>query len=203
MCLKCDSRDVEVNVTWPSGPGMNERLEKVPSRYCLASENKDIGMEEDCWGFGVPSGAHSYGWFKLLLDKARISEYDIEEVPGELTNGLLDHPTSMTAKELATAYLTKMYQHCMEMLELRYTASILKVTPIDFWLTVPATWQPGAVDDTKNAAATAGFGSRNGDTLNIITEPEASGIAILTEQAEKNPELVKVRHSTLPQGRPY
>lgn len=181
-------------MTWPGGPGTNQRLEKVPSRFALASENEDIkGMSEDCWGYGVPPGAHSYSWFKLLLDKARKTEYDIEDVAGELTNGLLDHPSHMSAKELVTAYLTKMYEHCMEMLKQRYTANILVITPIDFWLTVPATWQPGTVNDTKAAASAAGFGTRDGDTLNVITEPEASGIAILTEQAETNPELIKVR----------
>lgn len=193
MSLKCDARDIEVNVTWPGGPGTNQRLEKVPSRFAFVFENEHIkGMKEDCWGFGVPPGARLYGLFKLLLDKARKTEYDVEDVAGELTNGLLELPTHMTAKELVTAYLTKMYDHCMEVLEQRYTANILITTPIDFWLTVPATWQAGAVDDTKAAAGSAGCGTRDGDTLNVITEPEASGIAILTEQAERNPELNKV-----------
>lgn len=140
MSLKCDARDVEVDVTWPGGPGTNQRLEKVPSRFAFAFENVGVkDMEEDCWGYSVTLGARSYGWFKLLFDKARKTEYDIEDVAGELPDGLLELLTHMSAKEVVTIYLTKMYEHCMEMLEQRYTASILITTPIDFWVTVPAT----------------------------------------------------------------
>lgn len=78
-----------------------------------------------------------------------------------------------------------MYEQGMEVLEQRYTANILITKVIDFCLTVPATWQGGAVDDTKAGTGAAGFGSRDGDTLNVITKPEALGIAVLTEQADQ------------------
>lgn len=192
MSSKCETADIEVIKNWPGGMRHNEQLEKVPSRIAFKSENED--MEEDKWGYEVPPGSQSYTWFKLLLDAdADKTAFDSDQLAGKLESGLLDLPVDMTAEEVAAAYLSKLYRHTMEVLEKRYTAKILKPIPIDFWFTVPATWQESAIDATRTAAEKAGFGSREADSLNIITEPEAAAIATFSDAIDRNPDLIKVR----------
>lgn len=184
-------QSVDVVKDWVDGIYDDERLEKVPSRIAFSSENP--GMDEDKWGYEVPVGSRSYTWFKLLLD-ASVEEVvpDSEELRTNMETGLLELPENMTAEQVVTAYLSKLYAHTIKALERRYTADIIKATPIDFWFTVPANWQEYAVDGTRTAANEAGFASRKRDRLAIITEPEAAAINILSYAVEENSNLLKV-----------
>lgn len=191
LTVGCDVEDVEVISNWSGGLRRNERLEKVPSLIAFREENE--GVNEDKWGYEVPAGAKSYTWFKLHLDSnAETSSFDSDELTGKLGSVLRKLPDDMTAAEITTAYLSYIYRHLMEELQKRHTAEVCKKTPIDFWLTVPATWQNAATDATRRAAMGAGFARRRGDTLNIITEPEAAAIAILSRAVGINPGLVGV-----------
>lgn len=191
MSTGSDAQDVEVINNWPRGFRANEQLEKVPSRIAFKVDNEDL--TEDKWGYEVPAGALSYTWFKLHLDAdADKTIFDSDELSGKVDSDLLDLPEHMTAEQVATVYLSKLYAHTMKVLDKYYTTSLLKVTPIDFWFTVPATWQDSATAATRTVAAEAGFGSRERDELFIITEPEAAAIAVLSSAIEKHPELIKV-----------
>ncbi|KAK5120261.1 hypothetical protein LTR85_006467 [Meristemomyces frigidus] len=55
---------------------------------------------------------------------------------------------------------------------------------MDCWLTVPAVWSDQARHATKAAAKAAGFGSRAGDTISVISEPEAAAITVLKKYAQ-------------------
>lgn len=192
MSLNGNLHNVDVIKDWTGGLLNNEQLEKVPSRIAFSAENQ--GLNEDKWGYEVPLGTRSYTWFKLLLDSsAEETLPDNDELTTKMETGILELPENMTAEQVTAAYLSKLYSHTMEAMEKRYTASILRVTPIDFWFTVPATWQAYAVEATRTAAEEGGFGSRRGDRLSIITEPEAAAIAVLSKAMEENPELLKVR----------
>lgn len=191
MSLNGEAKDIEVIKNWPGGLRNNEQLEKVPSRIAFMSENESI--DEDKWGYEVPAGLQSYTWFKLLLDAGSgTALLDGDEMTEKMDSGLLELPEGMTAGEVAAAYLSKLYDHTMEVLRRRHTANILEVTPIDFWFTVPANWQEDAIDATRTAAEVAGFGSRFGDQLSIITEPEAAAIAVLSTANNDNPALIEV-----------
>lgn len=196
LSTDCDAKDVWVIIEWLDGARINEQLEKVPSRYAFAIENKGV-LTEDEWGYGVKPGMKSYGWTKLLLDSdATKTEFDGDALSGEFRRGLFELPPNMTAIDLVAKYLEKLYSHTMDRLSRNYGPSMLKVTPIDFWFTVPAKWQETAKDATIEAANRAGFGTQEGryeDELNIITEPEAAAIAILSEAIRKKPTLFKVR----------
>ncbi|PPJ53004.1 hypothetical protein CBER1_11214 [Cercospora berteroae] len=50
---------------------------------------------------------------------------------------------------------------------------------MDCWLTVPAVWSDQAQNATKATAKEAGFGSRPGDSISLIPEPEAAAVAVL------------------------
>lgn len=135
----------------------------------------------------------SYAWTKLLLDADALqTDYDSEMLSGKICKGLLELPMDMTAQEVVTAYLKKLYDHTTDRLKRIYTENILNVTPIHFWFTVPATWQEIANEATRSAAESAGFGKRKIDELFLITEPEAASIAVLSEAIDKNPGLYKV-----------
>lgn len=118
-------------------------------------------------------GLVSCSWTKLLLDKdARGTKYDDSNLAGSLPSGLFRLPPGKSPIDVTTDYLTKLYEHCIKTLDRLY-ADLLIVTPIEFWFTMPAMWSDKAQNATKKAARKAGFGTRAGDTVKMITEPEA------------------------------
>lgn len=189
-----EARNVLVVIEWPGAPGKLDRLEKVPSRIAFHFENdfKD-DPERNRWGYEVEPGMKSYSWFKLLLDQgASQTMFDSATLARSMSKGLMELPAEMTAEDVVTAYLRELYSHAMSRLERKYTAGELNVVPIDFWFTVPATWEESAVGATRNAALAAGFARRPGDELYMITEPEAAAISSLSLAIENNPGLYKV-----------
>lgn len=85
------------------------------------------------------------------------------------------------ATEVVADFLHEVYKHLYSVLEgvLSRQQKRLSDHPIDFWFTVPASWSGGARKATRDAAVRAGFGSRPGDYISIITEPEAAIGAML------------------------
>lgn len=191
MTARSDARDVEVISDWSGSARNNEMLEKVPSRIAFAYENE--GMDKDKWGYQVEPGMKSYSWTKLLLDRdAATTQFDSDVLSGKIQKEFFVLPAEMNAEEVAAAYLSHLYQYTIEKLTKLYTDKIMKVTTIDFWFTKPATWRDSSDDATRAAAEIAGFGSRPGDRLFMITEPEAAAMAILSHAHETTPGLYKV-----------
>lgn len=191
MSVDGSPEDVTVIKDWPGGLHGLQHLEKIPSRIAFAKENE--GMGEDKFGYDVPPGSRSYSWTKLLLDNSRDrDEWEGDELTEKLRTGLMETPVDMTPEDVATAFLTKVYDHTVEHIERRMPSSYLAATPMDFWFTVPAMWEESAKDATLRIARNAGFGRRDGDTLSIITEPEAAAIAVLSQAIERNPNVIKV-----------
>lgn len=89
-------------------------------------------------------------------------------------------PAGMTALSISEKYLECLYKHCMEMLERRMLETFY-LTPIHFIITTPAVWSHAAQTSTRAAAFKAGFGSRVGDTVSMISEPEAAANFCLRE----------------------
>lgn len=194
MTANNDARDVAVISDWFGSARRSETLEKVPSRIAFAHENE--GIDDDKWGYEVESGMKSYSWTKLLLDtNAAATDFDSEILAGKVRTDLLDLPANMTAEEVVTAYLSHLYKHTLGRLTKVHGEAVMDVTSIDFWFTVPATWQESANYATRMAAMGAGFGSRRGDQLYMITEPEAAAMAILSQANDANPALYKVSNS--------
>lgn len=135
-----------------------------------------------------------YCWSKLLLDRyAQPSDFDdplLTDVDGP---GLLITPPGKTPEDVVTDFLTQLYQHVMERLASKINESILSITPIEFWFTIPALWSIRAENSTRDAAVKAGFGSRPKDNIHLIREPEAAVICCLNEMTKDGGnELVKV-----------
>lgn len=68
--------------------------------------------------------------------------------------------------------MTRLYEHFRKVLEGQLSASVLRSTPIDFVVTVPAIWSNSAKQKTQQAAEKAGFRPSNGGkAMYIVSEP--------------------------------
>ena len=166
---------IEVIRQWPSGPGT---IGKVPSVIAYAIENQDDEVSEDQWGFAA-SGLKSYMWTKLLLGKDSrgtvAQNAQLKELYG---NGFCTLPAGKNAKDVVTDFLNGLYKYLIERLQ-RHDEMTYRITPMEFWITVPAMWTDAAKTATIEAAQAAGFGSRSMDSIHIITEPEAAALSVL------------------------
>lgn len=88
-------------------------------------------------------------------------------------------PPAKCALDVATDFLKELHNWIISYLEKRISPEILSATPMEFWFTVPAIWSDHAKDATRKAALSAGFGSHGEDSIFLIPEPEAAGIATL------------------------
>lgn len=121
---------------------------------------------------------------KLRLDQhTRLTDFDdvaLASLPGS-REGLLALPPGKEAIELCADYLRCIYEYTIDELMRKWGQHMIGVTPIEFWVTHPATWSDQAKHATLEAAKRAGFASRSGDTIHLITEPEAAAVATLSE----------------------
>lgn len=193
-------KDIDVIKDWPGNAAAHR--EKVPSQIAYKAENDKPGLEKDSWGYEIPSGAKRHCWTKLLLDRnARATDFDDPALTDMSEWAELPGVQDKIPEDVVTDYLSHLYQHCMNCLEKRMTKDILRVTPIDFWFTMPALWSDEAQYATKAAAERAGFGrnaNRESDSINMIKEPEAAALSALKITADNFDDLLEVRqHGTL------
>ncbi|KAM5350692.1 hypothetical protein ACJ41O_007197 [Fusarium nematophilum] len=169
---------IEIINIWPDGPF---QLPKAPSVIAYASENKDRRVKDDRWGYSVAPGMTSYLWTKLLLEgNDALGEFDDPALREYFGPGLLTLPAGKTAQTVCSDYMACLYKYFVNRFQSGTTVN-LGITPMEVWITVPAIWTDAAKKSTMEAAKTAGFGSRTwlGDTISVITEPEAAALTIL------------------------
>lgn len=152
---------------------------KTPSRIAYAKENRDL--DDDQVGFHVTPGLTSCSWFKLFLQPDK--QYETWLVSEGI--GMMRLPSGKSAQEVCTDYLKGIYEEIVTTLR-RNSGSVFAATPIDFLFTVPAIWSLNAKNDTLKAASGAGFGSRRGDSMVLIPEPEAAALAVLDQLASND-----------------
>ncbi|WAO91176.1 Actin-like ATPase domain-containing protein [Fusarium falciforme] len=176
---------IEVINIWPDGPF---QVPKAPSVIAYASENKDRRVKEDRWGYSVVPGMSSYLWTKLLLGgNVAPGEYDDPALKEYFGPGLLSLPPGKTAQDICSDYMACLYKYFVGRFQ-GGTRVNLKITPMEVWITVPAIWTDAAKRRTMEAAKAAGFGSRIflGDTISVITEPEAAALTILKPRLDSH-----------------
>lgn len=187
-----DAPMIEVVHEWPGNS--SGYLQKVPSQIAYKSENPQ--MDQDVWGYEIPSVAQRQCWTKLLLDeKTRVSKFDDPNLKDTLQSSTLSLPRGKSPEDVISDFLSHLYKHCMGLLAKRMTTGVLSATPIEFWFTMPAIWSDEAQYATKKAAERAGFGkspSRELDSINMITEPEAASIVALKSTTGKFDNLLEV-----------
>ncbi|OCL13732.1 hsp70-like protein [Glonium stellatum] len=195
-----DFKDVKPWTAWPGGPSENdEHLKKAPSRIAYAEENEDL--DHDAWGYEVEPGMVSYAWTKLLLDQAaRPTEYDDPDLMKAADTGLMRLPPGKRAKDVVTDYMKGMYRMFTRALKnagMLVEDEIALPMPIEYWVTVPAIWSEEAKWAIRDAAMDAGFGTRPGDTINLIAEPEAAAHLALKDSIRHVDDLVKEKTGVL------
>lgn len=120
----------------------------------------------------------SYSWTKLLLDqRTAATKYNDAELEATSNIGILKFPKGKGATSVAADFLESVYKHTMSILAKQITEDALTITPLEFWFTMPAIWSDKAQSSTRKAAMQVGFGSRAGDQIFMITEPEAAALA--------------------------
>ncbi|EKG21116.1 Heat shock protein Hsp70 [Macrophomina phaseolina MS6] len=166
-------------------PGNAESVFKVPSKIAYAAENP--GLDDDQWGFNVKSSMGCYTWTKLLLDKnIRLTDFDDSKLEDVFRSGIMRLPAHKSAQDVVYDYLKKVYEYLVAQLCKHFRKEIFYATPMECWLTVPAIWSDAAKDATRAAAIEAGFASRPGDEVKLITEPEAAALAALKPHVVPN-----------------
>ncbi|KAG0124762.1 hypothetical protein HOY82DRAFT_617537 [Tuber indicum] len=173
-----DYKGIEVITSWP-GRG-NTNYDKVPTEISYSNNGTT-------WGYDIPVSGLRHGFFKLALDaNAAATKYDNPRLAAsnpqsmERSYANIPLPAGKTAVEITTDYLKMLYTHLMKTLSER-NIHALDNTPIQFVLTTPAIWSHEAQNATSQAARDAGFTSRAGDTLTMVSEPEAAASYCLKE----------------------
>ncbi|RPA76189.1 actin-like ATPase domain-containing protein [Ascobolus immersus RN42] len=180
--------DIEVIDTWPGKNGAvdNRNLDKVPTELAY---NPDGSPGE--WGYQLAPGAARYGCFKLMLDGSLLltisrrdnqGNYHHEKVSIDSgnSNAVFGVPPNKTAVDISADYLRAIYDHTIEKLKQRLPR-MFDITPIQFVLTTPAVWSHKAQQATLDAATIAGFGSRQRDSITMVSEPEAAATYCLQD----------------------
>ena len=129
------------------------------------------------WGFQIADYEQRHQWFKLGLDP--------EHCKGASSALARDYPDFHAAppdyhhnpEKMVTDYLTALRIHAEKILRWKLPQSALASTPIEFIITTPAVWSDMAQAKTRACAQKAGMG--NGDSLHIISEPEAAAMYAL------------------------
>jgi molecular chaperone DnaK (HSP70) len=172
-----DLNDIFTVQTWP-GEGRDRDFEwKTPTVIAYGTENGFQGIK---WGFTVEPGMVSYSWTKLLLDKnAPKGKYDDPTLAKIARKGMLELPRGKSAQDVCEDYLREVRKYVFARLDKEKGEDFMKLTPMECWITVPATWLDEAQDATRQAAIGAGFASRTMDSINVIPEPEAAAICAL------------------------
>ena len=162
---------------WTKYPGASshsaEHCVKAPSRVAFKDEN--LELDQNAWGYQVEPGMKMYSWTKLLLDSSSLEcDYDDPDIYNPAGDDMMSLPPGKSAKDVATEYLRGMYAMFKLAVVEQVGEDQLEGLPIEFWLTVPATWGEKAKLLTKQAAVNAGFGARPIDKIMLIAEPEAA-----------------------------
>ncbi|CZR66898.1 related to hsp70 protein [Phialocephala subalpina] len=171
-----DVKDITVIRRWPG----DTDARKTPTRIAYKEDNPRL--EGIKWGFQADAKVMSCAWTKLLLDRGSDSqEHDDPVLRQAAGSGIFHLPEHRDAEGVCEDFLREVYQHVTQHIEMKIGQGLFDVTPMDCWLTIPATWSDRAKASTKDAAKRAGFGGRKalGDRLSTIMEPEAAALAAL------------------------
>ncbi|KAK5719921.1 hypothetical protein LTR15_007194 [Elasticomyces elasticus] len=183
--------DVSCIRTWPGPAKDADYAWKTPSRIAYAKENPKIS--EDRWGFGVTPKQAAYTWMKLLLDPQRVTKFDDPSLALSEGQGVLRMPPGKTAIDVCTDFLSEVAKFAHSELVKVYGEHVLTVSPLEFWLTIPAVWSDRAKADTlrvfqRAATRTDLFNNAEASTF-LIPEPEAAAVAAITDVSKDGSRL--------------
>ncbi|KAK0706052.1 hypothetical protein B0T26DRAFT_655976 [Lasiosphaeria miniovina] len=162
--------DRRVAITsWPISKTIREgeSSDKVPSK--LRYSGKDVE-----WGFSIPVTAPTeevIEWFKLGLDGC------LDSIGGEL--GKKASANIGDVDKVITDYISALGDHLMYTLREKLGEGVVKNTPLELVVTVPAIWSEQAKERTKQACQRARGLSLTKSTIHLVSEPEAAAMYAL------------------------
>ncbi|KAB2575244.1 hypothetical protein DBV05_g6174 [Lasiodiplodia theobromae] len=168
-------QEIDIINEWGGSGATGSYNWKVPTVIAYQNENSPWSPRGDKWGFQVKPEMVSWAWMKLLLDQDQAKRHYDDTLPE-----VKQHPHK-SPEQIVTDFLSHVYKFLIGTLERRMTPSVVQQLPIEFWFTTPAIWSDQANHATRRAARAAGFGSRPGDRIFMIQEPEAAAVAVLKD----------------------
>lgn len=115
------------HANWRQG---NKTTDKVPTELKYSSEYPAPGYK---WGFEVENETDKLIWIKLLLDPSQDSFSDDLLAT---TRALL--PKDKKPVDVVTDYLSALKKHTVDVLEGHFGKVYMGITPVEYFLTVPA-----------------------------------------------------------------
>ncbi|CAI7600505.1 unnamed protein product [Penicillium viridicatum] len=158
------------------GPFVDDGLVKTPSILAYSGESASLVMS-DGGALSLPQNADIVSWFKLLLDEELDIKNSIREPQGWAdSRGILHIPEGMTALQVIADFLTCLHTVLLQRLEVLVNkpGGNLDTTTIQFWFTVPVSWSDTTRALMREAIGNASFGTRHGDQVHLLTEPQAA-----------------------------
>ncbi|KAK5658679.1 hypothetical protein OQA88_2075 [Cercophora sp. LCS_1] len=156
--------------TWPISETNREAesSDKVPTQLWYKDNKRH-------WGFAIPPNAppeEILEWFKLDLDPSLQSM-------GVAANNAVARG-GREVEELVTDYVSAIGEHLQYMLREKLGEGLMKCTPLEFVVTVPAIWSDLAKQRTIKACQMAPALSLDNDAkIHLVAEPEAAAIYAL------------------------
>lgn len=155
--------------TWPVSKTIREgeSSDKVPTKLRYNGDTVE-------WGFSIPLTAPQdevIEWFKLDLDPSLQSMGQAVGAEGARGGRNVD--------KLVTDYISQLGEHLLYTLREKLGETIVKNTPLEFVVTVPAIWSDLAKDKTKKACQAAASLSSSKQPVHLVSEPEAAAIYAL------------------------
>ena len=182
--------DIDVYRNWPGKAKGQHEIWKTPSKIAYRHENTHVRImsssnkDEEIWGYHITDDMDCYWWFKLRLDQdGPMTTHDDSSLASlaQTREGIMKLPAGKEPVDVCADFLRGIYNFVMSDLSRMWGAHIVEATPIDFWITHPATWSDRAKLRTKAAASRAGLGTREHDKIYMISEPEAAAVATLSK----------------------
>ncbi|KAH6674763.1 hypothetical protein B0J14DRAFT_652947 [Halenospora varia] len=162
--------------SWETKEPNNHDLEKVPS---IVTYNKEGNVSS--WGFSLVEKKHHLSWFKMGLSEEATQMLAKEQPERYADLVKLFKKHNKQPVEVSADYLRKLWAHAVKNIEERMDPLIWETIKFKIVLTVPAIWDHRAQELTKQAARNAGMLDRRGTTLELIGEPEAAALAVVTD----------------------
>jgi molecular chaperone DnaK (HSP70) len=155
--------------TWPISKTAleGESSDKVPTK--LRYNGSDVQ-----WGFSIPITAPQdevIEWFKLDLDPT------LQQMGAAVSSAATRGGRSVDT--LVTDYISALGNHLTYTLREKLGDQVVKSTPLEFVVTVPAIWSDLAKEKTKLACQKAAGLSATKSQIHLISEPEAAAIYAL------------------------
>ncbi|KAI1416681.1 hypothetical protein F5Y13DRAFT_186297 [Hypoxylon sp. FL1857] len=165
---------------WLSTMNQDANRSEVPSEIHYNEETGRI-----TWGFNIPIDCEPIGSLKLLLVNQKGLPAHLQGNKNIQASHQKVYRLGKTSVEVVGDYLRELYEHSIQVIEMREGVERIRTVPIILVFSIPPTWKEPSVESLRLAAQHGGLLNRPGKTaVTFVTESHAtlcSTIPVLTE----------------------